>query len=85
MFQCPHCGRSVEAPTPKKVPWWKYDSGGPVVGLGCSTFIIIAIIISVFSQSLRRDIQTVIQKIENVETSIEKLSTPQDAPDEKNE
>ena len=85
MFQCPHCDKSIEVPTSRKVPWWKYDPGGPIVGLGCSTLVIIAIIVSVFTQSLRRDIQTVIQKVESIETSVEKLSIPPAAPDKKNE
>ena len=75
MFPCPHCGKTIEVEPPLKVRWWEYDSGRGNVSLGCGTFILIAIIVSIFSRAgdptddirkLRKDIQALEQKIDNI-------------------
>ena len=79
MFPCPHCGKAIDVGPPAKVSWWKYDPGGARVSLGCGTLILIAIIVAMFSRggdetdairALRKDIQTLEQKIDRIEVKL---------------
>ncbi len=73
MFSCPHCGKPIEVTPQAEVPWWRYDSGGTPVSLGCGTLILIAIIVAMFSgnagngvQQLRNDVQALDRKIDDL-------------------
>ena len=83
MFACPHCRKTIEIGPQKSVPWWRYDPGGPTVGLGCGSLIIIAIIVSAFSRgddeadairALRKDVQALEEKMDVVGESVKALS-----------
>ena len=88
MFSCPHCGKMIETGPREKVPWWRYDPGGPTVGLGCGTLILIAIIVSIFSRgrngsdeirALRSDVQSLEKKVDSLETSVRRVAVPEAA------
>jgi hypothetical protein len=82
MLACPHCGKTIEVGPQQKQPWWKYDPGGPTVGLGCGTLLMIALIVVMFSnrgdtqaiRSLREDIQAVQEKVDAIEESVNTLA-----------
>ncbi len=86
MSSCPHCGKQIESGRSVSDPWWRYDPGGPTVGLGCGTLILIAIIVSIFSggkdasneiRSLRSDVQNLDKKIDALQISIGRFATPE--------
>jgi hypothetical protein len=61
-------------------PWWRYDPG-PTANLGCGTFILIAIIVAMFSSRdsesvtrLERQVRILQEKIDGLSRGIEKLS-----------
>ncbi len=86
LSSCPHCGKPIKSGRRDSVPWWRYDPGGPTVGLGCGTLIIIAIIVSIFSRSkdasdeirsLRTDVQNLDKKIDALQISVRRFATPE--------
>jgi len=91
MFPCPHCGKAIDVGPPAKVSWWKYDPGGARVSLGCGTLILIAIIVAMYSRggdetdairALRKDIQTLEQKIDRIEGKL--VAAHQAVPEQDN-
>ena len=82
MAVCPHCGKDLDVSARRQVPWWKYDPGSSE-NLGCGTLILIAIIVALFSShnsdsaaSLRQEVRTLQEKIDQLGKGIEKLSPP---------
>ena len=74
MFPCFHCGKAIDVGPPAKVPWYKYDPGGPTMPLGCGTLILIAISVAMFSRGdqdsnairdLQKEVQALEQKIDD--------------------
>jgi hypothetical protein len=77
MAICPHCGKSSDAPR-EKVPWWKYDPGGPTVGLGCGTLVLIGIIVAIFtprSEDLAREVRDLRSEVGGVKKEVEAQSS----------
>ncbi len=77
MFHCPHCSKPIEV-APPNVAWWRHESGGRNVSLGCGTLILIAIIVYMFSRGdtdaindLRKEIQTLEEKIDNIQVKLQ--------------
>ncbi|HKB40510.1 MAG TPA: hypothetical protein VKD72_29060 [Gemmataceae bacterium] len=74
MVICPHCGKSYDAPR-ERVPWWKYDPGGPKVGLGCGTLLLIGIIVAIFSG--RDTLESHVSRLESSLAELKKSSEDQ--------
>ncbi len=73
MIICPHCGEPIEVSHRVEVPWYQRDLGGSTrASLGCGTFIIIAIIVAVFSSS--GDNREVREDLRAVENKLDRLS-----------
>jgi len=88
MFQCPHCGESIEFEPPAEVESCQYNPGKAKASLGCNTLIIIAIIVTIFAEALdssselrdlRNSIQALEQKIDRLQ--IKPVVVVQTAPD----
>ena len=68
MFHCPHCGKAIDDESSDNIPSCNYDPSRVKASLGCGTFVLIAIIVAIFtsagddSKSLR-DLQGEIQKL----------------------
>jgi hypothetical protein len=84
MIICPHCGKEYHAER-EKVPWWRYDPGGPTVSLGCGTLLLIGIVAGIFSRggndnleyevrSLHKEVTDVRKAVETQSREIQKLS-----------
>jgi hypothetical protein len=82
MATCPHCGQEIEAPPPPAVPWWKPDLTPQGVNLGCSSLILIAIIVAFCSggggfstrvERLDADLQRLEKKIDELSKTIDRL------------
>ena len=85
MFQCPHCGKSIEVESPGEVPWYRYEPGGGV-SLGCGTLILIALIVMIFSgggddsgaiRALQSEIQSLEQKIDDLDGKLDAVQSAQ--------
>lgn len=70
MSICPHCGKAHAAPR-ENVPWWKYDPGGPTVGLGCGTVLLIGIVAAIFSRGGLNDLE---QQVRDLNKEVQAMS-----------
>ena len=75
MLVCPHCNQEIEFKALKKVSWWNKPIGGPSVSLGCGTLIIMAIIVSIFSNSDSSGVADLSRKVDNLTVIVEAIHT----------
>jgi outer membrane murein-binding lipoprotein Lpp len=82
MPTCPHCGQEIESPRSPPAPWWRFDLTRQGINLGCSSLILIAIIVAMcsggggFSPGIGRldgDIRKLENKIDELDKKIDKL------------
>ena len=76
MSLCPHCGKEKDDQTPQKGTWPQVDPNNTQVTLGCSTLILIAIIVSMFSNSGGNsdEVRRLKNSIQNLESKIDRMS-----------
>ena len=75
MLVCPHCNQEIEFKALEKVSWWNKPIGGPSVSLGCGTLIIMAIIVSIFSNSDSSGVADLSRKVDNLTVIVEAIHT----------